>query len=175
MHVLYLISHFFRIKNVLLGSEQKKKKEKKLVTSWVFRIIPPKYLCFFDFSLFQMTQDRKKYTIIKLKKTNSRKKLREIQHKKKKKKKKRAANQLIFCPNHQCSCFNKLSFLLIRLFEGDQGPSVLIAQSVKNLPARKRPGFDSWVGKIPWRRQWQPTPVFLSGESHGFPEEPDGL
>ena len=31
----------------------------------------------------------------------------------------------------------------------------------------KRPGFDSWVGKIPWRRAWQPTPVFLSGDSHG--------
>ena len=24
-----------------------------------------------------------------------------------------------------------------------------------------------WVGKIPWRREWQPTPVFLSGELHG--------
>ena len=24
-----------------------------------------------------------------------------------------------------------------------------------------------WVGKIPWRRAWQPTPVFLPGESHG--------
>ena len=28
-------------------------------------------------------------------------------------------------------------------------------------------GFDPWVGKIPWRRAWQPTPVFLPGESHG--------
>ena len=27
--------------------------------------------------------------------------------------------------------------------------------------------FDPWVGKIPWRRKWQPAPVFLSGESHG--------
>ena len=26
---------------------------------------------------------------------------------------------------------------------------------------------DSWIGKIPWRRAWQPTPVFLPGESHG--------
>jgi len=26
--------------------------------------------------------------------------------------------------------------------------------------------FDPWVGKIPWRRKWQPTPVFLLGESH---------
>ena len=30
-----------------------------------------------------------------------------------------------------------------------------------------RHGFDPWVGKIPWRREWQPTPVFLPGESHG--------
>ena len=31
---------------------------------------------------------------------------------------------------------------------------------------RKRCGFDPWVGKIPWRKEWQPTPVFLPGESH---------
>ena len=33
------------------------------------------------------------------------------------------------------------------------------------LPSRRH-GFDPWVGKIPWRRKWQPTPVFLPGESH---------
>ena len=27
--------------------------------------------------------------------------------------------------------------------------------------------FDPWVGKIPWRRKWQPTPVLLPGKSHG--------
>ena len=31
----------------------------------------------------------------------------------------------------------------------------------------KRRGFDPWIGKIPWRRAWQLTPVFLPGESHG--------
>ena len=31
----------------------------------------------------------------------------------------------------------------------------------------KRHGFISQVGRIPWRRVWQPTPVFLPGESHG--------
>ena len=31
----------------------------------------------------------------------------------------------------------------------------------------KRHRFDRWVGKIRWRRTWQPTPVFLPGESHG--------
>ena len=31
----------------------------------------------------------------------------------------------------------------------------------------KRRGFDPWVRKMPWRRAWQYTPVFLPGESHG--------
>ena len=30
----------------------------------------------------------------------------------------------------------------------------------------KRPGFDPWVRKIPWRRKWLHTPVFLTGEFH---------
>ena len=29
------------------------------------------------------------------------------------------------------------------------------------------PRFDPWVGTIPWRRKWQPTPVLLPGKSHG--------
>ena len=37
---------------------------------------------------------------------------------------------------------------------------------VKNLPAAQETGFSPWVGKIPWKREWQPTPVFLLGESH---------
>ena len=39
---------------------------------------------------------------------------------------------------------------------------------VKNLPASAGEGqFDPRVGKIPWRRRWQPTPVSLPGEVHG--------
>ena len=41
---------------------------------------------------------------------------------------------------------------------------------VKNLPAMsrcRRSRFHPWVGKIPWKRAWQPTPGFLPGESHG--------
>ena len=38
----------------------------------------------------------------------------------------------------------------------------------------RRPGFDSWVSKIPRRRAWQPTAVFLSGESP-WTGEPGGL
>ena len=40
----------------------------------------------------------------------------------------------------------------------------------KHMPANVgdvRRGFDPWVGKIPWEREWQPTPVFLPGEFHG--------
>ena len=49
---------------------------------------------------------------------------------------------------------------------------------VKNPPANggdiMRRGFDPWFEKIPWRRAWQPTPVFLPRESP-WTEEPDGL
>ena len=38
----------------------------------------------------------------------------------------------------------------------------------------RRPGFGPWVGKIPWRRAWQPTLVFLPRESP-WTEEPGGL
>ena len=31
-----------------------------------------------------------------------------------------------------------------------------------------RPGFNPWVGKIPWRRKWQPTPALLPGKFHGW-------
>ena len=46
----------------------------------------------------------------------------------------------------------------------DLGAS-LVAQMVKNLQCR-RPRFIPWGGEIPWRRKWQATPVFLTGESH---------
>ena len=46
-----------------------------------------------------------------------------------------------------------------------------VALVVKNPPANagrlKRHQFDPWMGKIPWRKEWQPTLVFLHGESHG--------
>ena len=31
----------------------------------------------------------------------------------------------------------------------------------------RRQRLDPWVGKIPWRKKWQPTPVLLPGKSHG--------
>ena len=38
---------------------------------------------------------------------------------------------------------------------------------IKNLPAMWRTRFDSWIGKIPWRRVQLATLVFLPGKFHG--------
>ena len=47
-------------------------------------------------------------------------------------------------------------------------PKGFPAGSDGKVPARNvGPWFDPRDGKIPWRRKWQPTPVFLPGESHG--------
>ena len=43
----------------------------------------------------------------------------------------------------------------------------LVAQQCRICLQRRSCRFDPWAGKIPWRRAWQPTPVILSGESHG--------
>ena len=43
----------------------------------------------------------------------------------------------------------------------------LIAQSVKNLPAMQKIGFNFWGGKYLWRKKWQLTLVFSPGEFHG--------
>ena len=56
--------------------------------------------------------------------------------------------------------FKYWSFLYLKL-------DFLMAQMVKNLPQCRRLRFDHWVGKIPWRREWLPTPVFLPGEFCG--------
>ena len=43
----------------------------------------------------------------------------------------------------------------------------MVAQMVKNLPKLRETRFDPWVGKMPWRRKWQTTLVFLPGELYG--------
>ena len=50
----------------------------------------------------------------------------------------------------------------------------LMAQMVKNPLAMRETWFNSWVGKIPWKRTGQLIPVFLTGESP-WAEEPGGL
>ena len=45
---------------------------------------------------------------------------------------------------------------------------ICTAQLVKNMPAKWKPGFNPWVGKIPWRRERLPTLGFWPGEFHGL-------
>ena len=61
--------------------------------------------------------------------------------------------------------FKKPNYLIIALIfmRGFPGKD---SQLIKN-PCR-RPRFDPWVGKIPWRSKWQPIPVFLPGKSRGW-------
>ena len=59
------------------------------------------------------------------------------------------------------SIFSKFSIMSKRY-----GAS-LVAQTVKNCRQCRRPGFDPWAGKMLWRREWLPTPMFLPGEFYG--------
>ena len=58
---------------------------------------------------------------------------------------------------YQQASYDVLKLLLLFYY-------ILVSQMVKNLPD---PGFSPWVRKMPWRRECQPTPVFLPGEFHG--------
>ena len=47
--------------------------------------------------------------------------------------------------------------------------SSLVVQKAESICLQcRRPRFNPWVGKIPWRRKWQPTPVLLPGKFHGL-------
>ena len=54
-------------------------------------------------------------------------------------------------------------FWPVQVFSGGSSGKESLCQCRRH----KRLGFDPWVGKIPWRRAWQPTPAFLPGEFHG--------
>ena len=66
------------------------------------------------------------------------------------------------CSKHS-QLFPSLSFLPFPLLPGSASGKELACQRRRH----KLCGFDPWVRKIPCRRKWQPTPVFLPGESHG--------
>ena len=44
---------------------------------------------------------------------------------------------------------------------------VLVVKNLLVNAGDMRPGFSPWIGKIPWRKAWQPIPVFLPGEPRG--------
>ena len=62
--------------------------------------------------------------------------------------------------------YNWHVYVEFSLFSLSHGTS-LVAQTVKNLPAVWGTWIHPWVGKIPWRKQWLRTPIFLPGEFHG--------
>ena len=55
-------------------------------------------------------------------------------------------------------------FLWLTFHQGVPG----VLDGKKSTCSVERPGFDPWVGKKPWRREWLPTPVFWPGEFHGL-------
>ena len=54
-------------------------------------------------------------------------------------------------------------FLTLSCFMGFPGGS----DSKESACQGRKPAFDPWIRKIPWRREWLPTPVFLPGECYG--------
>ena len=73
-----------------------------------------------------------------------------------------ATRELINCLLKKLYSMRAMSFSFIWGLTKDW-----VAQMVKRLPTMWRPGFDPWVRKILWQREWQPTPVLLPGKSHG--------
>ena len=61
----------------------------------------------------------------------------------------------------------KLLELVNNFSKASNTKAPLVVQTVKRLPTCGRPRFNPWVGKILWRRKWQPAPLFLPGKSHG--------
>ena len=62
-----------------------------------------------------------------------------------------------FSPNVVIHFFTFLKLFLKLQWHSDKEPSCQC----------RRHRFDPWVRKIPWRRKWQPTPLFLPGKPHG--------
>ena len=59
------------------------------------------------------------------------------------------------CPPETIACVDK---------DGASQVVLVVKNPFGNAGDIKRFRFDPWVGRFPWRRKWQPTPVFLPGE-----------
>ena len=64
---------------------------------------------------------------------------------------------------HHMKLFDNYLFKLSNPLDGASP----VGSVVKNPSANAGDRLNSWVGKVPWRRKWQPTPVFLPGKSRG--------
>ena len=62
--------------------------------------------------------------------------------------------------------FNFFFLLVIGIYSHGFPGGTTGKESARQCRRCKRCGFKPWMGKIPWRRKWQPTPVFLPRESH---------
>ena len=71
-----------------------------------------------------------------------------------------------------CVAFKKMnqslkSCIVLMIWYGTSQVALVVKKPTCQFRRHKRHGFDPWVGKIPWRRAQQLTPVFLPGDSHG--------
>ena len=64
-------------------------------------------------------------------------------------------------------CLCVMQILVWLQIQGGFPGGPVVKESACQCRRHKEPGFDPWVGKMPWKRAWQPTAVFLPGESHG--------
>ena len=79
-------------------------------------------------------------------------------------------SSFVSLPFKLCILWSNAIFILITLCKLITPATLrasLVAHMVKNLPVMQETQVQSWVRKIPWRREWLPTSVFLSGEFHG--------
>ena len=68
---------------------------------------------------------------------------------------------------YRCIIFKGFPPFVVVLKYRLHSPYCSLFYTCGSVVQHRRRGFNSWLGKIPWRRKWQPTPVFLPGESHG--------
>ena len=74
----------------------------------------------------------------------------------------------LFPPCHSLLLFSIWGWLCLAKPTQEISSSRLPRFSGKESDCQHRSwGFSPWVGKIPWRRKWQPTPVFFPGKSYG--------
>ena len=86
----------------------------------------------------------------------------------------RTLKSLLQHHSSKASILRRSTFLVIQLSHPHMTTGKTITLTTQIFVSKviclqcRRPGFDPWVGKIPWRRKWQPTPVLLSRKSHGW-------
>ena len=74
---------------------------------------------------------------------------------------------LSFQPHVQWNNIDRVKLVMVGGFTPWKLANLTGGSVVKNLPAMLETRVQSWVWKIPWRRKWQPTIVFLPRKSHG--------